>query len=158
MKTTKTKNAVKEINLRTYFVYALADPRTGEVRYVGCTADLERRFSDHCAASYDSSTYAWCRELASLGLEPVLVCLQATIDFLAAQELEWDLMTQWRDSLLNRSRKHYHPTFSKPQKRQLRTRRFNLKKHLRRVAIELTTDGDREETGANSCGTPASFC
>lgn len=137
VKVMQSKTGAKESAMRTYFVYALGDPRTGELRYVGCTADLERRFADHCAASYDTSTYAWCRELGNLGLEPVLVCLQATTDFLAAQDLEWDLVTKWRGCLLNRSRKHYHPRFSKPQGTQLRKRRFNLKKHLRRMAIEL---------------------
>lgn len=33
--------------LKTYYVYSLANPITGEVFYVGCTSNIQRRYLSH---------------------------------------------------------------------------------------------------------------
>jgi predicted GIY-YIG superfamily endonuclease len=99
--------------MRTYFIYALGDPRDGAVRYVGCTINPVSRFRDHVAASYDTSTYAWCRELRALGMKPVLLCLQTTDNYENAGRLEVGMMTTLRQEghrLLNRNRAAYRDT------------------------------------------------
>jgi hypothetical protein len=57
-------------------VYTLTDPRDGEIRYVGCTADpLAARRSGHLTDVYagnnpDCLKASWLLELVELGLKP----------------------------------------------------------------------------------------
>ncbi len=56
-------------------IYALADPRTLLVRYVGATTyTAKRRVREH-RANPKSPACAWLRELRSLGLEPHIILL-----------------------------------------------------------------------------------
>lgn len=63
-----------------YTIYALVDPRTMCVRYVGQTRyGLATRLRGHlCPSSLAKQTdhSAWLRDLVSLGLEPIAVVLQ----------------------------------------------------------------------------------
>jgi predicted GIY-YIG superfamily endonuclease len=99
--------------MRTYFIYALGDPRTGELRYVGCTINPVTRLAWHFSASYETSTHWWCRELRVFGLKPIMVCLQTTNDYDNAGRLELEMMTNLRQqghSLLNKNRAAYRDT------------------------------------------------
>jgi hypothetical protein len=62
------------------FIYALADPTTGEVRYIGKSVNPQRRLQSHaCEAKYATCTtyrYSWLRSLAKRHLRPHLVILQ----------------------------------------------------------------------------------
>jgi hypothetical protein len=60
-------------------IYALADPRTDRIMYVGQSIDIEKRFRTHL----DTDRYEpnvpkrrWLRELAKLDLKPRLVVLE----------------------------------------------------------------------------------
>ena len=52
-----------------HFIYVLKDPRTGDVRYVGCTVDMQKRLSDHVNKPL-KCIRQWIWELKSLGLIP----------------------------------------------------------------------------------------
>jgi predicted GIY-YIG superfamily endonuclease len=69
---------VHEENRTDYVVYALSDPRTNEVRYVGCTSDLKSRYSAHLMINQEKNVVkkAWIGELKSLGLRPLVVTLE----------------------------------------------------------------------------------
>jgi hypothetical protein len=57
------------------FIYALIDPRTLEVRYVGKSNDPDIRYNDHCSPrkrDFDGIKFRWIRELSELGLKPKL--------------------------------------------------------------------------------------
>jgi GIY-YIG catalytic domain len=54
------------------YIYALIDPLTHLVRYIGQTTNLESRFRQHCSGK-DSTTGAWVRSLAQ---PPVLAVLE----------------------------------------------------------------------------------
>jgi len=58
---------------REWVIYALRDPRTKRVRYVGWTVDLARRVRVHLSRSRTEVTYKghWLAELVSMGLEPI---------------------------------------------------------------------------------------
>jgi hypothetical protein len=58
------------------FIYALADPRTFSIRYVGKSTNPTRRFRQHLADKTDSYKSRWVWSLAKLGLSPVLVVLE----------------------------------------------------------------------------------
>ena len=58
-------------------VYALADPSTGRVMYVGQATDIEYRYRQHChPREFRESNRAkasWVTELAEIGLAPKLI-------------------------------------------------------------------------------------
>lgn len=64
--------------MRTGYIYNLADPRTGDIRYVGQTSKSPKiRFSQHLSCARKNkgkSQYVihWINQLSSLGLRPIL--------------------------------------------------------------------------------------
>ncbi len=72
-------------------IYALVDPRTGAIRYIGITSKiLKRRLSAHIAvakAGEQTHRAAWIRNLLSQALTPAIVLLQETDD--VAREAYW---------------------------------------------------------------------
>ena len=67
-----------------YYIYALCDPRNGEIRYVGRTEVCPtRRHEHHTWASKtgrQKPVNVWIRELLSEGWSPVIVILDRTDD------------------------------------------------------------------------------
>lgn len=61
---------------RKAFIYALSEPDTGAVRYVGKTCDLKRRFWDHLDARFNNRNCKWLRSLRKRGLRPVMDVLE----------------------------------------------------------------------------------
>lgn len=60
---------------RTIFIYALRDPRTNAVRYVGQTIDPKVRYRHHLGGG-TKSTRAWIVELRRAKLVPALEIVQ----------------------------------------------------------------------------------
>lgn len=59
-----------------FTVYSLSDPRTGKVRYVGCTVNLNNRYRAHCRPRYHSKLHCmWIASLLTDGLKPTLSIL-----------------------------------------------------------------------------------
>jgi predicted GIY-YIG superfamily endonuclease len=54
------------------YIYALIDPLTHLVRYVGQTSDLDKRYRIHCSGK-DAATGEWVR---SLPQPPILALLE----------------------------------------------------------------------------------
>lgn len=81
--------------MQTYFIYALGDPRDGEVRYVGCSVNPVKR-----CKSYSSPLpmNLWCRDLKQRGLKPVLVILKTT----EAPNTPRDLEAEWITGFIQR--------------------------------------------------------
>jgi hypothetical protein len=68
---------------RTYFIYALVDPRTKLIAYVGCSEQLNRRIRSHQVGRLPSTQPRlgkWLAELRNSGLEPQS-CLVAEVKF-----------------------------------------------------------------------------
>lgn len=66
-------------NARRAFIYALTDPRDGQIRYVGKTFNLESRFRGHLKEKIGSKKNNWIHGLRSAGLKPSVEVLE-TID------------------------------------------------------------------------------
>ena len=58
-------------------VYVLVDPTSLEVRYVGYSSNLKRRYWDHCNLFHRTPKCSWVKSLQNRGLQPVLriVCI-----------------------------------------------------------------------------------
>lgn len=67
------------------YIYALIDPRTGDIRYIGKTKNLRARNNSH-RSEVNRKTYhlyRWIAQLKQQGLEPDLIVLEET------NEQEW---------------------------------------------------------------------
>jgi len=65
--------------MQTTSIYALCDPRTGAVRYVGKANNPAYRFRQHVAkiGNCNAGKHRWVDELAGAGLRPTLTILEA---------------------------------------------------------------------------------
>lgn len=59
----------------TVYIYALCDPRTGEIRYVGKTINIQERLKGHCGGKVGTYKANWIAGLRLLGLKPVVEVL-----------------------------------------------------------------------------------
>lgn len=72
-----------------YVVYALADPRNHQVRYVGMTSDIYERFIQHIRCLGDNEQKnQWIHELKALGFVPLVYTLETMNTIKRAQERE----------------------------------------------------------------------
>lgn len=69
------------------YIYALTDPTSNEVRYIGKTNELQRRYTAHLAHATNENDRShranWIRKLASQGREPGMIVLEV------CDESEW---------------------------------------------------------------------
>jgi len=62
-------------------IYTLADPRNGEVRYIGKTAaTLKHRYGQHIYENLNTHKCNWIKSLKSVGLRPVIEELEKVED------------------------------------------------------------------------------
>ena len=73
--------------MKTVFIYTLADPRTGLVRYVGASSNPFKRIYGHLYEFSKGEKYAWITELKDLNLWP-LVDLIDEVPLRDCQEVE----------------------------------------------------------------------
>ena len=57
-------------------IYALADPRTGDVRYIGSSERLIQRYKDHLTRKPAKMLGRWLWELKVLNLKPTFLILE----------------------------------------------------------------------------------
>ncbi len=62
------------------YIYALSDPDTGEVRYVGKTEDPRKRLGEHLSSPTNDDMRAWLDALKAHGQQPVMEILEVVTD------------------------------------------------------------------------------
>jgi hypothetical protein len=94
-------NGVGRIEYRpTCGVYALVDPRSGRVMYVGQSIDIDYRFRQHVNPNVHDNNmdkWRWIAGLRNAGLVPRLVIL-AEVDWPESDQVEKDYIRQYRTS------------------------------------------------------------
>lgn len=78
--------------MSTHSVYALCDPRTGDIRYIGQAIDIYQRYCSHLLyASDNKAKWDWIQELKSLYLFPTLIVLEKGVakNNIHKQEMYW---------------------------------------------------------------------
>lgn len=72
--------------MNTTFIYALCEPGTRTIRYIGKSSNLERRLREHVLISpnYDSHLGHWVNKLLDQKLEPAMIFLKEV------PETEWE--------------------------------------------------------------------
>lgn len=68
------------------FIYTLLDPRTGEVRYVGKTIDIETRLALHLSEKKESHKNRWLAQLKLVGLVPFTQVIEIIYD---SDDVDW---------------------------------------------------------------------
>lgn len=68
-------------------IYALLEPSTGEIRYIGKARNSLQRFKGHMRdrVRRDYPVYRWINKLVAEGKEPDLIVLEVTPDWQAAE-------------------------------------------------------------------------
>ena len=94
------------LNDKSDKIYALVDPRTEQVRYVGCTSNPVERLTRHCHKMYSTEQcHAWLQDLERGGLVAEVRILEDVVpehssyareQWWIAKGLErgWDLLNQ----------------------------------------------------------------
>jgi hypothetical protein len=62
------------------FIYTLADPETGEIRYVGKAIDLYSRYYGHYKDKRTTHKASWIQSLKKRGFKPVMEVLEEVVD------------------------------------------------------------------------------
>lgn len=81
--------------MKPYVIYALTDPRSGRLCYVGATSDARRRLRAHVLSARMNDGVAtpvrqWIRELVEVGLRPILREIEEVpFEERAAAEAAW---------------------------------------------------------------------
>lgn len=77
--------------LPNVYIYALVDPRTSEIRYIGKSVRPTERLANHCNERANSWRNHWIQQLIALGLRPqlnILETLDVGVDW-QASERRW---------------------------------------------------------------------
>lgn len=80
----------------SYDVYALCEPETGEIRYIGYSRDAHHRLRKHLRDRANNYRCKWIRELVSRGLSPRLKVLCIVQGQLEAKRIEVELIAAYR--------------------------------------------------------------
>lgn len=78
--------------MNTHSVYALCDPRTGDIRYIGQAVDIHQRYAQHLLNKEENrAKVAWLSELKAIGKIPTLIILEKDIEKrdILHREMHW---------------------------------------------------------------------
>lgn len=66
--------------IRKIYIYGLRDPFTSEIRYVGKTVNLNRRYNSHISRCNESKRHSanWIRSIIQAGSKPILFIIEET--------------------------------------------------------------------------------
>jgi len=107
-----------------YTIYCLKCPIKNEIKYIGMTSRLNKRYKNHCnpICAVNENMKNWVIELKKLNLFPLLDILETNLDMYQAEEKEKFYIKKF-DNLLNISEGGLLPPNKKGYKFSLESRR-----------------------------------
>lgn len=79
----------QDIKIQTTFIYALIDPRTNAIRYVGKANNPQARFRVHVSPRGKTYAQCWIRQLYKGGMRPKLIILEEIPQIFWRQREAW---------------------------------------------------------------------
>jgi len=71
------------------YIYALGDPRTQEIHYIGIAKDVYKRYAQHLNRPHaNKDKNAWMAEIKAAGVVPTLAILESNVDEITIYERE----------------------------------------------------------------------
>lgn len=71
------------------YIYKLIDPRNNEVRYIGKTINVKRRYKQHLYDKRKSHKSSWVQSLRNQKLKPIMEILEICDDNWKEREIYW---------------------------------------------------------------------
>ena len=71
------------------YIYSLKHPITNEVRYIGKTINVKRRYKQHLYDKRNSHKANWVRSLRNEGLKPIMEVIEICTDNWQEREIFW---------------------------------------------------------------------
>lgn len=71
------------------YIYTLSHPITNEVRYVGKTINVKRRYKQHLYDKRTSHKASWVKSLKKDGLKPIMTIIEVCTDNWQEREIFW---------------------------------------------------------------------
>lgn len=96
---------------KIYYVYALCEPGTEDVRYIGISIHPKARLREHMGQYYywrDSYKLGWIKKLKDAGQKPSLLILDSCVGWEAARIKEKQYYDQYNNGNLLNSIDHLH--------------------------------------------------
>ncbi len=104
----------------THYIYVLAEPSTGDVRYVGCSSNPHQRYARHCANARrrgkrdQEKVAAWINDLAAMSARPYMKIVSTLAPKVDALYVEGILIDRFANQLLNTTTEYIHPPLYSP--------------------------------------------
>jgi hypothetical protein len=71
------------------YIYTLSHPITNEVRYVGKTINVKRRYKQHLYDKRNSHKACWVKSLKNEGLKPIMTIVETCSNNWQEREIYW---------------------------------------------------------------------
>ena len=102
------------MNDKKHYIYALIDPRNGEVKYIGRTTNPKNRMQQHCKPSGNirhSLKEDWIGQLRNIGLSPEMEIIEIVENGFSAalRERAWIRRYQSTDNKMSNAPKMGRP-------------------------------------------------
>lgn len=103
-----------------YYIYTLSHPITNEVRYVGKTINIKRRYKQHLYDKRGSYKSNWIQSLRTQNLKPILIILEECDDNWQDREIYWISQFNNLTNFLSGGQNSYRPPTSEETKEKIR--------------------------------------
>jgi hypothetical protein len=125
--------------MKTTFIYALRDPRDGEIRYVGKSNDPSLRLHNHISSAVHPRTPVnqWVAEITAAGLLPTVEVLE---------EIEWEMWPEAERRWIAQYSEQLRNVMPGGGSLAIRRRALSVSYTSIRIPRELLKDIDREHS------------
>jgi group I intron endonuclease len=82
---------------KKYKIYFLKDPNTNEIRYVGLSSDVEKRYNEHIKDNKDCYKKRWINKLLLMNKQPILEVVKENLSLAEAFNFEKEYIKNFKN-------------------------------------------------------------